>query len=410
MPVTEAAERQKSRVLGMIGWSKGHHRTCSRSLPSGGLRSGTSRTYSCATGSIAMGPSYAWTVGLTGYVRGGRIRPRVSRSSGVRSRPCEAAKIRRSSRRSSGDVAGLMPCTTCGSSQCGHGSSAGHSSGPPIELSCHVGAPGRGCRRVAVRASGASRGKTTATSIGRGGVTGVTFMAAILPIASDSGPCGPPHAEFRHGRHPGERHRRSVAGRRPASRSTIAAWLSVHARGSSPRTTWTGTTLTRPFRPGRRRSGDGPHDSSSAGRGRPLEVEHLADGEVRGRPWCRPTGREGEGEREAQGRSTDSRSAEVLVRGGEAASRGPVDRRRLDCGGALAHGNGRTRQQQRAVLPAAEHQPCRARRSLQSGPMTTMTTRTVEYPADGLTMIGHLALPAGVDRRPAVLLGPEGTG
>jgi len=25
--------------------------------------------------------------------------------------------------------------------------------------------------------------------------------------------------------------------------------------------------------------------------------------------------------------------------------------------------------------------------------MTTMTTRTVEYPADGLTMIGHLALP-----------------
>ncbi|MEW2269210.1 dienelactone hydrolase family protein [Streptomyces sp. SID685] len=42
--------------------------------------------------------------------------------------------------------------------------------------------------------------------------------------------------------------------------------------------------------------------------------------------------------------------------------------------------------------------------------MTTTTTRTVEYPADGLTMIGHLALPAGTDRRPAVLLGPEGTG
>ncbi|MFI6787870.1 dienelactone hydrolase family protein [Nonomuraea sp. NPDC050383] len=39
-----------------------------------------------------------------------------------------------------------------------------------------------------------------------------------------------------------------------------------------------------------------------------------------------------------------------------------------------------------------------------------MTTRTVEYPADGLTMIGHLALPAGVDRRPAVLVGPEGPG
>ena len=39
-----------------------------------------------------------------------------------------------------------------------------------------------------------------------------------------------------------------------------------------------------------------------------------------------------------------------------------------------------------------------------------MRTSTVEYPADGLTMLGHLALPAGADRRPAVLLGPEGTG
>ncbi|MCP9986332.1 dienelactone hydrolase family protein [Streptomyces sudanensis] len=42
--------------------------------------------------------------------------------------------------------------------------------------------------------------------------------------------------------------------------------------------------------------------------------------------------------------------------------------------------------------------------------MTTITTRTVEYPADGLTMVGHLALPAGAGRRPAVLLGPEGMG
>jgi dienelactone hydrolase len=42
--------------------------------------------------------------------------------------------------------------------------------------------------------------------------------------------------------------------------------------------------------------------------------------------------------------------------------------------------------------------------------MTTVTTRTVEYPADGLTMIGHLALPAGDDPRPGVLLGPEGPG
>ncbi|MFE8941630.1 dienelactone hydrolase family protein [Streptomyces sp. NPDC007872] len=42
--------------------------------------------------------------------------------------------------------------------------------------------------------------------------------------------------------------------------------------------------------------------------------------------------------------------------------------------------------------------------------MTTITTRTVSYPADDLTMAGHLALPAGAGRRPAVLVGPEGTG
>ncbi|MFF2657248.1 dienelactone hydrolase family protein [Kitasatospora sp. NPDC058032] len=42
--------------------------------------------------------------------------------------------------------------------------------------------------------------------------------------------------------------------------------------------------------------------------------------------------------------------------------------------------------------------------------MTTITTHTVSYPADGLTMIGHLALPSGTGRRPAVLLGPEGPG
>ena len=42
--------------------------------------------------------------------------------------------------------------------------------------------------------------------------------------------------------------------------------------------------------------------------------------------------------------------------------------------------------------------------------MTTVTTRSVEYPADDLTMVGHLALPAGLDHRPAVLVGPEGTG
>ncbi|MGW4650405.1 dienelactone hydrolase family protein [Kitasatospora sp. NPDC004289] len=42
--------------------------------------------------------------------------------------------------------------------------------------------------------------------------------------------------------------------------------------------------------------------------------------------------------------------------------------------------------------------------------MTALTTRAVEYPADDLTMIGHLALPAGTSRRPAVLIGPEGMG
>ncbi|MBZ4018381.1 dienelactone hydrolase family protein [Streptomyces purpurogeneiscleroticus] len=40
----------------------------------------------------------------------------------------------------------------------------------------------------------------------------------------------------------------------------------------------------------------------------------------------------------------------------------------------------------------------------------TITTRTVEYSADALAMIGHLALPAGEERRPAVLIGPEGMG
>ncbi|MFJ8854952.1 dienelactone hydrolase family protein [Streptomyces sp. NPDC102437] len=40
----------------------------------------------------------------------------------------------------------------------------------------------------------------------------------------------------------------------------------------------------------------------------------------------------------------------------------------------------------------------------------TVTSRTIEYPADGLTMIGYLALPASAERRPAVLIGPEGMG
>jgi dienelactone hydrolase len=48
--------------------------------------------------------------------------------------------------------------------------------------------------------------------------------------------------------------------------------------------------------------------------------------------------------------------------------------------------------------------------SLQSVCMTTVTTRTVTYPADGLTMVGHLAVPAGSGRLPTVLIGPEGPG
>lgn len=42
--------------------------------------------------------------------------------------------------------------------------------------------------------------------------------------------------------------------------------------------------------------------------------------------------------------------------------------------------------------------------------MTTVTARAVAYRADGLTMTGHLALPSGAGRRPAVLIGPEGMG
>lgn len=52
----------------------------------------------------------------------------------------------------------------------GHGSSVGHGSGPPTELSCTVGDPGRGCSRVAVHAKGASWRKSAVMSNGRGGV------------------------------------------------------------------------------------------------------------------------------------------------------------------------------------------------------------------------------------------------
>lgn len=39
-----------------------------------------------------------------------------------------------------------------------------------------------------------------------------------------------------------------------------------------------------------------------------------------------------------------------------------------------------------------------------------VTTRSVQYAADGLVMTGHLALPDGDDRRPGVLIGHEGAG
>lgn len=62
------------------------------------------------------------------------------------------------------------------------------------------------------------------------------------------------------------------------------------------------------------------------------------------------------------------------------------------------------------VSADGEQHPAGPRRSLRWVLMETVTTRTVEYPADGLTMVGRLALPAGTGPRPAVLIGPEGTG
>jgi hypothetical protein len=59
----------------------------------------------------------------------------------------------------------------------GQGSLAGHSSGPPIELSAVVGVPGRGCSRVVVAECSLSSGKRLVMSTGRGGV--VMSMAII---------------------------------------------------------------------------------------------------------------------------------------------------------------------------------------------------------------------------------------
>ncbi|PKT69920.1 hypothetical protein CW362_27150 [Streptomyces populi] len=118
-----------------------------------------SRTYSWAMGSMATGPS--------GHGRPALIRFAIAASSGVYraargrlgslcGRAASSTRTRRSHRTSSGERARLRPYRTWGPEQCGHASSAGHRSGPPTELSCTVGAPGRGCSRVAVRASGAS--------------------------------------------------------------------------------------------------------------------------------------------------------------------------------------------------------------------------------------------------------------
>jgi hypothetical protein len=51
-----------------------------------------------------------------------------------------------------------------------------------------------------------------------------------------------------------------------------------------------------------------------------------------------------------------------------------------------------------------------ARVDQQEREQMTISTRRVEYQADGLTMVGHLAIPEGDDKRPAVLIGHEGAG
>lgn len=81
------------------------------------------------------------------------------------------AYTRRSVRTSSGVFSAKGASCSC--EHDAQGSPAGHSSGPPTELSCTVGSPGRGCSRVAVRDSPASSGNTEAASSGRGGVVRV---------------------------------------------------------------------------------------------------------------------------------------------------------------------------------------------------------------------------------------------
>lgn len=66
----------------------------------------------------------------------------------------------------------------CGSVHTGHGSSAGHSRGPPTELTDASGRPGRGCSRVVTPWNAPRFGKRSSTCTGRGGV--VLVMAETL--------------------------------------------------------------------------------------------------------------------------------------------------------------------------------------------------------------------------------------
>jgi hypothetical protein len=71
-------------------------------------------------------------------------------------------------------VPGDRTCTSrspeCVPVHAGHGSPAGHSSGPPTELSPVPGSPDRGCTRNVVRANAASPGNRAVTSADGSGV------------------------------------------------------------------------------------------------------------------------------------------------------------------------------------------------------------------------------------------------
>lgn len=104
---------------------------------------------------------------------------RRRRSSSVGPESGSRAHARASTSRSRCISAGRRPCPRpCASVHTGHGSSAGHSIGPPTELSDTSGFPGFGCSRVVVPRCAASSGKSASTSSGRGGV--VLVMSSTL--------------------------------------------------------------------------------------------------------------------------------------------------------------------------------------------------------------------------------------